>query len=89
MVFGIFGRKSAMQIAELEARVKRLEKQRAIMRSALEFYADNKSWKNGYKYTDSDDATIFTDGSESGITVDKGARAMAALRACRPRKKRT
>jgi hypothetical protein len=53
------------------------------MRSALEFYADVKSWEGGHKYTDDDDATIFTDGSESAATVDKGSRAYRVLKACK------
>lgn len=57
-----------------------LEKQNKIMQSALEFYADVASWESGHKYTDSNDATIFTDGSESAATVDKGSRAFKALK---------
>ena len=53
------------------------------MRSALEFYADVKNWEGGHKYTDDDEATIFTDGSESGATVDKGNRAHRVLKACK------
>ena len=79
----IFGKKNSGGSTELEARIKELEEQNATMRSALEFYADVKSWSGGHKYTDSDDATIFTDGSESGATVDKGSRAYRALQACK------
>ena len=53
------------------------------MQSALEFYANVESWEGGHKYTDADDATIFTDGSESAATVDKGSRAFKALKACK------
>jgi len=53
------------------------------MRAALEFYANVESWKAGHKYVDADDATIFTDGSESGVTADKGAKAYRALEACK------
>jgi len=67
----------------LEARIKELEAQNESMRSALEFYADVESWEGGHKYTDNDDATIFTDGSESGATVDKGSRAYRVLKACK------
>ena len=59
----------------LEAKIKDLQEQNETMRSALEFYADVKNWEGGHKYTDDDEATIFTDGSESGATVDKGSRA--------------
>ena len=52
------------------------------MRAALEFYADVKNWEEGHKYRDEDNATIFTDGSESGATVDKGSKAYRALQAC-------
>ncbi|GEM_PF-2057222 len=76
----IFGSKSdnsgqAEQIAKLE-------KQNQIMRSALEFYAEVKNWEEGHKYVDEDNATIFTDGSECGATVDKGSKAYRALKAC-------
>ncbi len=77
-----FGKKDSGDTAGLEARVKELEAQNETMRSALEFYADVKSWEGGHKYTDDDDATIFTDGSESGATVDKGSRAYRVLKAC-------
>ncbi|MCH8846426.1 MAG: hypothetical protein IIC11_06795 [Proteobacteria bacterium] len=60
-----------------------LEKQNKIMQTALEFYADVKSWESGHKYTDSNDATIFTDGSESAATVDKGSHAFKALKSCK------
>lgn len=60
-----------------------LEKQNKIMQTALEFYADVKIWESGHKYTDSNDATIFTDGSESAATVDKGSRAFKALKSCK------
>ena len=80
----IFGKKeSAEDGGALKARIAKLEEQNEIMRSALEFYADVKSWQSGHKYKDQDDATIFTDGSESGATVDKGSRAYRALEACK------
>jgi predicted enzyme related to lactoylglutathione lyase len=79
----IFGKKDSGDTAGLEARVKELEAQNETMRSALEFYADVKNWEGGHKYTDDDDATIFTDGSESGATVDKGSRAYRVLKACK------
>lgn len=79
----IFGKKDSGDTAELEAKIKELEAQNETMRSALEFYADVKSWSAGHKYTDADDATIFTDGSESGATVDKGSRAYRTLKACK------
>ena len=52
------------------------------MRATLEFYADVKNWEEGHKYRDEDNATIFTDGSESGATVDKGSKAYRTLKAC-------
>ena len=61
--------------------IEKLEKQNRIMRSALEFYAEVKNWE-GHKYLDEDNATIFTDGSETGATVDKGSKAYRALKAC-------
>jgi len=60
-----------------------LERQNKILQSALEFYANVESWEGGHKYTDNDDATIFTDGSESAATVDKGSRAFKALKTCK------
>ncbi len=57
-----------------------LEEQNKILREALEFYADKVSWEGGVKYTDAADATIFTDGSESAVSVDKGSRAFVALK---------
>lgn len=65
-----------------EEKIEKLEKQVRIMRAALEFYADVKNWEEGHKYRDEDNATIFTDGSESGCTVDKGSKAYRALQAC-------
>jgi len=53
------------------------------MRAAPEFYVNVESWKAGHKYVDADDATIFSDGSESGATVEKGAKAYRALEACK------
>lgn len=75
----IFGGKSD---SGQEEKIEKLEKQNRIMRAALEFYADVKNWEEGHKYRDEDNATIFTDGSESGATVDKGSKAYRALQAC-------
>ena len=68
---------------ELQQKLEQLEKENRIMRAALEFYADTKHWEKGHKYRDEDNATIFTDGSESGATVDKGSKAYRALQACK------
>ena len=73
----IFGRNK-----KSSKRIEKLEKQVRIMRTALEFYADAQNWEEGHKYRDADNATIFTDGSESGATVDKGSKAYRALKAC-------
>ena len=77
MIFG--GKKDN---GESKGLIEKLEKQNRIMRSALEFYAEVKNWEEGHKYLDEDNATIFTDGSESGATVDKGSKAYRALKAC-------
>lgn len=69
----IFGKKDSGNSAELE-------EQNKILREALEFYAAKESWEGGVKYTDADDATIFTDGTESAMSVDKGSRAFMALK---------
>ncbi len=77
MIFG-----SKKDDGSSKEQIEKLEKQNRIMRSALEFYADVKHWEEGHKYRDEDNATIFTDGSESGATVDKGSKAYRALKAC-------
>lgn len=51
-----------------------------IMREALEFYSNTDTWSAGHKYRDADDATIFTDESESAATIDKGNRALQACK---------
>ena len=76
----IFGSKS--DDSALKEQIEKLEKQNQIMRSALEFYAYVKNWGTGHKYRVRADATTFTDGSESGATVDKGSKAYRALKAC-------
>ncbi len=75
----IFGGKSS-DVDELKEQIAKLEKQNRVMRDALEFYAEVKNWEVGHKYRDEDNATIFTDGSESGATVDKGSKAYRALK---------
>jgi hypothetical protein len=78
----IFGKKESDDVGDLKARIAALEKQNNIMREALEFYSNPITWESGHKYRDVDNATIFTDGSESSATVDKGAHAYRALEAC-------
>ena len=75
----IFGGKSS-EVEELKEQIAKLEKQNRVMREALEFYAEAKNWEVGHKYRDEDNATIFTDGSESGATVDKGSKAYRILK---------
>ena len=60
-----------------------LERQNKILIEALQFYADTKNWMPGHKYRDADDATIFTDGSVSAATLDKGSVAKRALESCK------
>ena len=79
----IFGKKDSANTDALNARMKELERQNKIMREALEFYSNTATWTAGHKYRDADDATIFTDGSESAATMDKGNRAHRALAACK------
>lgn len=74
----IFGKKGSGN-----ADVAELERQNKVMREALEFYSDPTTWESGHKYRDADNATIFTDGTESAATIDKGARAYRALEACK------
>lgn len=69
----IFGKKKSGNFAVLE-------EQNKIFRDTLEFYAAKESWEGGVKYIDADDATIFTDGTESAVSVDKGSRAFMALK---------
>ena len=78
----IFGKKDSGG-SDLAARIEELEKQNRILREAIEFYANPMTWEAGHKYRDADDATIFSDGSESSATVDKGTQARRALKACR------
>lgn len=59
--------------------IARLRKENQVLRDTLLFYANAKNWDSGYKYRDPDDATIFVDSSESGISVDKGERARQVL----------
>ena len=78
----IFGKKGSNEDVEaLTSKIDVLERQNEIMRSALEFYSEPENWTEGHKYRDADDATIFTDGTESAATVDKGSRAYRALEA--------
>lgn len=79
----IFGKKEEGDTGALKARIELLEKQNNIMRKALEFYSNPITWESGHKYVDADNATIFTDGTESSATVDKGATAFRALEACK------
>ena len=60
-----------------------VEQQNKVLREALQFYADAKNWTPGHKYRDADDATIFTDGSVSAVTLDKGKVASRALEECK------
>lgn len=78
----IFGKKDS-DTESLNERIKELERQNKIMRETLEFYSNPDTWSAGHKYRDADDATIFTDGSESAATIDKGNRAHRALQACK------
>ena len=79
----IFGKKGSDNSSGSGADVTELERQNRIMREALQFYADTKTWTAGHKYRDADEATIFTDGSESAATIDKGNVAFKALEACK------
>ncbi len=75
----IFGKKSSEDIEKLEAEVEALESKNKLMLEALEFYADSNNWEVGHKYLDADDATIFTDGSESAVSSDVGKKALRVL----------
>jgi hypothetical protein len=77
----IFGKKG--DDGEAKARISELERQVGVLSDALKFYADPTNWQSGFKYVDQDNATIFTDGTESAATVDKGSRAFRALEACK------
>ncbi len=82
-IFSLFSvNKDADNTAELKVKVKELEAKNEILRTALKFYADTKSWEDAHKYTDDDDATILIDNSETGATIDRGSRAHRALKAC-------
>ncbi len=90
MIFGkLFGKQDAapavdvgalkQQLSQLKGQNTKLIEHNKMMIAALEFYADKKSWEEGHKYRDDDDATIFADNSESAITADKGIVAQRAL----------
>jgi len=76
----IFGGKKSEEIADLKNQVAKLEEQNKLLRASLEFYADANTWELGNKYVDADDATIFTDGTESAATADKGSKAAHTLK---------
>ncbi len=75
MIFG----GSSKKIAELEEKIKQLEEENQRYKEALEFYASQKTWGEGHKYRDPDDATIFQD-SATSAQVDGGIVAMKALK---------
>ncbi len=81
----LFGKKgdSNNDLEGLKKQLVELQRQNKIMREALEFYSDPKTWQQGHKYVDADNATIFTDGSDCSAIVDKGAQAYRALEACK------
>ena len=71
-----FGRSDS----KLKARIKELEDENNRLREALQFYADPKSWSEGHKYRDADDATIFQDTGATSASVDMGKIALRALK---------
>ena len=75
MIFGGGGGDS-----KLQARVDELEEENQRLRKALEFYANPKSWTEGHKYRDADEATIFEDADEVSVMKDMGATALRALK---------
>lgn len=78
MIFG--GKdKDDKQVTELQNRIAQLEQELSIYREALEFYAKPDSWKQGHKYRDADEATIFTDSSATAAAADQGGIAHRAL----------
>ncbi len=80
----IFGKKGDDQDSgDFKALAEKLQSDNKTLREALEFYADPANWEAGHKYRDVDDATIFTDGNETSVSVDKGTVAKRALNACK------
>ncbi len=75
----IFGKKSSEEIDKLKAEIEQLSAQNKVLLETLEFYANPDNWNVGHKYRDADDATIFTDGSNSAATVDAGKKASRTL----------
>ena len=75
----IFGKKSSEDTDKLKAQIEQLEAQNKVLIETLEFYADPENWKIGQKYRDDEEATIFTDGSNSAITADAGNKASRIL----------
>jgi hypothetical protein len=78
MIFGAKGDRE--KIDRLEARIRELEAENRRFREALEFYADTENWKQGVKYKDLDDATIFKDETSRGVDEDHGIKANEALK---------
>jgi len=75
----LFGKKSSEDADKLKAQIEQLEAQNKDLLEALEFYANPDNWAVGHKYLDADDATIFTDGSNSAVTTDAGKKASRTL----------
>lgn len=75
----IFGNKSSEEIEKLKEQVDLLELQNKVLIDTLNFYASENNWKVGHKYRDADDATIYTDGTNSAATVDSGKKALRIL----------
>ena len=68
------------KIEVLKVLLEELEEKNQRYRTALEFYANDSSWKEAYKYRGADDVTVFADKESTAITEDRGLIAKQALR---------
>ena len=75
----IFGKKSSEDTDKLKDQIEQLEAQNKLLLETLEFYASTDNWDVGHKYRDADDATIFTDGTNSALSIDVGKKATRTL----------
>lgn len=75
----IFGKKAAEEAEKLREEIGQLKSQNRTLIETLGFYANPNNWEIGNKYRDADDATIFTDGSNSAVSADVGKKASRTL----------
>lgn len=67
------------KIEDLRVLVEELEEKNQRYRAALEFYANDSSWEEAFKYRGADDVTVFADKKSTAITEDRGLIAKQVL----------